>query len=100
MTYTVKQYGWIRDVPDHRDHLYAAPVEQLASLPRHVDLRPHCPNVYDQGQLGSCTANGIAAAIQFDRMKQKLVPRSRLPGCSSITTSVSSSTPWSRTAVQ
>ncbi|WP_122445831.1 C1 family peptidase [Pseudomonas viridiflava] len=74
MTYTVKQYGWIRDVPDHRDHLYAAPVEQLASLPRHVDLRPHCPNVYDQGQLGSCTANGIAAAIQFDRMKQKLVP--------------------------
>ncbi|KWS07550.1 peptidase C1 [Pseudomonas syringae pv. syringae] len=74
MTYTVKQYGWIRDLPDHRDHLYAAPPTALAALPHMVDLRPHCPPVYDQGQLGSCTANGIAGAIQFDRMKQKLTP--------------------------
>jgi len=28
--------------------------------------------VYDQGQLGSCTANAIAGAIQFDRLKQQL----------------------------
>jgi C1A family cysteine protease len=28
--------------------------------------------VYDQGQLGSCTANAIAGAIEFDRIKQKL----------------------------
>ena len=74
MAYTVKQYGWIRDLPDHRDHLYAAPPAMLAALPPSVDLRPHCPPVYDQGQLGSCTANGIAGAIQFDRMKQKLTP--------------------------
>ncbi|PHN26068.1 C1 family peptidase [Pseudomonas sp. ICMP 460] len=74
MAYTVKQYGWIRDLPDHRDHLYAAPPAMLAALPPLVDLRPHCPPVYDQGQLGSCTANGIAGAIQFDRMKQKLTP--------------------------
>ncbi|MGE1155538.1 C1 family peptidase [Pseudomonas kitaguniensis] len=74
MAYTVKQYGWIRDLPDHRDHLYAAPSAMLAALPPSVDLRPHCPPVYDQGQLGSCTANGIAGAIQFDRMKQKLTP--------------------------
>ena len=30
---------------------------------------PHCPPVYDQGQLGSCTANAIAGAVQFVRMK-------------------------------
>src|SRR6185369_204499 len=35
-------------------------------------LRPQCPPVYDQGQLGSCTANAIAAALEFDRRKQKL----------------------------
>jgi C1A family cysteine protease len=35
-----------------------------------VDLRPDCPPVYDQGQLGSCTANAIAAAIEFDRRKE------------------------------
>lgn len=74
MTYTTKHYGWLRDIPDHRDHLYAAPVAQLAALPPSIDLRNQCPPVYDQGQLGSCTGNGIAAVMQFERMKQKLTP--------------------------
>lgn len=29
-----------------------------------VDLRPHLPPVYDQGQLGSCTANALCAIMQ------------------------------------
>ena len=74
MAYTPKHYGWLPDIPDHRDHLYAAPVVMLQALPPSVDLRSHCPPVYDQGQLGSCTANAIAAAMQFDRMKQKQKP--------------------------
>lgn len=73
-TATQRGYGWQPDVPDHRDHLYAAPVIYLAKLPVKADLRTHCPPVYDQGQLGSCTANAIGAAIQFDRRKQKLKP--------------------------
>jgi C1A family cysteine protease len=73
-TQKIKRYGWIPDLPDHRDHLYAAPVVNLAKLPAKVDLRAKCPPVYDQGQLGSCTGNAIAAAIQFDRMKQKRKP--------------------------
>jgi C1A family cysteine protease len=28
------------------------------------------PPLYDQGQLGSCTANAIAAAVEYDRLKQ------------------------------
>ncbi len=64
-------YGWVRDLPDTRDHLYAAPLMSLKrGLPPSVDLRPKCPPVYDQGQLGSCTANGIGAAIEFDQRKQ------------------------------
>jgi C1A family cysteine protease len=64
-------YGWMRDLPDARDYLYAAPLDKFATgLPANVDLRPQCPPVYDQGQLGSCTANGIAAAIEFDQRKQ------------------------------
>lgn len=74
MAYTIKRFGWLPDIPDQRDHLYAAPVVNLVALPASVDLRSLCPPVYDQGQLGSCTANGIAAALQFDRMKQKLKP--------------------------
>lgn len=68
------RFGWQPDVPDHRDHLYAAPVIYLTKLPAKADLRKHCPPVYDQGQLGSCTANAIGAAIQFERRKQKLKP--------------------------
>ena len=64
------RYGWIPDLPDQRDQLYAAPIPLLAVLPAKTDLTPQCPPVYDQGQLGSCTANAIAAALQFDLMKQ------------------------------
>jgi C1A family cysteine protease len=50
--------------------MYAAPPHVLAALPPKVDLRPKCPPVYDQGQLGSCTANAIAGALEFNQMKQ------------------------------
>jgi C1A family cysteine protease len=35
-----------------------------------VDLTGKCPPVYDQGQLGSCTANAIGAAFEFEQDKQ------------------------------
>jgi len=65
-----KTYGWVPDRPDQRDHLYSAPME-VKTFPPKVDLTAQCPPVYDQGQLGSCTANAIAAAIEFDLMKEK-----------------------------
>jgi C1A family cysteine protease len=69
----IKRYGWVPDLPDARDHLYAAPLFSLGALPAKVDLRKQCPkDVYDQGQLGSCTGNAIACAVQYDRIKQKL----------------------------
>ena len=66
-----QKYGWIPDLPDARDHLYAAPPATLSALPPKKDLRPQCPPVYDQGQLGSCTGNGVAAAVEFDQRKQR-----------------------------
>jgi C1A family cysteine protease len=70
MAHKIKRFGWVPDLPDHRDHFYAAPLVNLGKLPDKVDLRPNCPPVYDQGQLGSCTANAIAGAIEFGRMKE------------------------------
>ena len=66
------RYGWIPDLPDFRDYRYAAPSPAAAPLPPKVDLRTFCPPVYDQGELGSCTANAIGGAIEFDQMKQAL----------------------------
>ncbi len=68
----ISRYGWIPDQPDQRDHLYSAPSQFLTALPPRADLRRRCPPVYNQGALGSCTANAIAAAIEFDQMKQKI----------------------------
>jgi len=63
-------YGWVRDLPDHRDLHYVPHRKHLRAPPSRVDLRKKCPPIYNQGKLNSCTANAIAAAIQFDRMKQ------------------------------
>jgi C1A family cysteine protease len=69
----IARYGWIPDLPDQRDHLYAAPTAVLLQpLPASVDMRAQCPPVYNQGNLGSCTANAIAGAIEFDNDKQGL----------------------------
>jgi C1A family cysteine protease len=70
MAYQVKRFGWLPDLPDIRDHRYSAPLAALTKLPGNVDLTAKCPPVYDQGQLGSCTANAIAGAIEFMQLKE------------------------------
>jgi C1A family cysteine protease len=65
---TQKHYGWRPDHPDIRDFLLA--VEPAKSLPSRVSLRTKMPPVYDQGQLGSCTANSIGAILEFNELKQ------------------------------
>lgn len=63
--------GWLPDLPDQRDILYAAPMAVMLQLPTSADLRNQCPPVYDQGHLGSCTANCLAGAFEFDLKKQQ-----------------------------
>jgi len=65
------RFGWIPDLPDHRDHLYAASKLAMAKIPAYADLREKCPPIYNQGNLGSCTANAIAAAFEFEQIKQE-----------------------------
>lgn len=63
-------YGWRHSNPDARDLIHQPPA--LIDLPTVVDLRPNCPPVYDQGQLGSCTANASCGAFEFDLLRQGL----------------------------
>jgi C1A family cysteine protease len=65
-------YGWVPDLPDQRDYMYSAPITVIKKLPAKIDLRSKCPAVYNQGHIGSCTANALGAAWEFARKKQKL----------------------------
>ncbi len=69
-TRKIARYGWRPDHPDRRDHKLA--IARSVPLPPHVDLSTSkfMPAVYDQGQLGSCTANAIAAAVDVERAAQ------------------------------
>jgi C1A family cysteine protease len=70
MSETSKGFGWRPDLPDGRDLRYGAAPASLEELPASKDLRPECPPVYDQGELQSCTANAVAAALEFDQIRQ------------------------------
>ena len=65
-----KYYGWQPDLPDNRDFIYKATASVIKKLPEKINLQEHCPPIYYQGQLGSCTANAISAAFQFESKKQ------------------------------
>ena len=59
----IRRYGWKPSLPDLRDHV--ADASELKILDE-VDPRADLPDVFDQGQLGSCTANAVAAAVEYD----------------------------------
>lgn len=58
----VRGLGWRRDLPDVRDFHFSLYVK---APPARADLTPQCPPIYDQGTLGSCTANAVASCLQF-----------------------------------
>lgn len=71
---SIQRFGWVPDLPDFRDTPagISAPVE----LPLEFDLRTTgmLPAVYNQGKLGSCTANASGAAFEYSMAVEKLTP--------------------------
>jgi C1A family cysteine protease len=77
----LKGLGWLPDIPDHRDYTEDTPaVAELlaktkalgagakaapAALPPNIDLRASFTPIFDQGQLGSCTAQAAAGLLQY-----------------------------------
>jgi len=65
-------YGWVPDLPDQRDYLFSAVRPVPPTLLPHIDLRPLCSKIEDQGNLGSCTANALAGALEFLEIKDRV----------------------------
>jgi C1A family cysteine protease len=63
--------GWIPDLPDYRDQPFKT-ISLRTNLPLVVDLRPKCTPVYNQGDLGSCTANAVASIIEYEMIRSSL----------------------------
>lgn len=77
--------GWRPDIPDHRDHRFAAPTAprpvKTSLVPSTADERHSgfTPPIYDQGNLGSCTGNATAAMFQYVAKREKLPDADRVP---------------------
>jgi len=86
--------GWLPPRPDMRD--YTVKTEAIAEmqqplrmmrkggtrapLPASVDLRQWCSDVFDQGNLGSCTANAAVGIVEYfeNRAFKRHIDGSRL----------------------
>jgi len=73
----IKNYGWKRDLPDFCDHKLSTVRQSI--LPLYVDLRSGMPEIYNQGNLGSCTSQAIAALVQFVMKKKWRTPTANFP---------------------
>ncbi|HYX39748.1 MAG TPA: C1 family peptidase [Oligoflexus sp.] len=59
----MQKLGWIRDTKDERDRKYS--LKSSVNLLSNVDFRDRFPRVWDQGNLGSCTAHAVGAACLY-----------------------------------
>lgn len=65
-----RKYNWIPDLPDQRDQLFSEKVTAPPEIPASIDLRHECSPVFNQGQIGSCTGNALAGALEFLEKKE------------------------------
>ena len=62
--------GWIPQPDDEQDWIYQPPTDSSFKVKSHVDLRDthHVQrDIYNQGEMNSCTANAIASALRYGK---------------------------------
>lgn len=68
----IRKYGWKPDLPSNeRNYLMTAHPSIIAQFPKFKFLE-NLPAVYDQGRLGSCTANALGTAFEYIQIQQRL----------------------------
>lgn len=69
MSRRVERFGYIPDLPDHRDHWFNEVMDQ-SQLPGKYQM--NTPPRYDQLRIGSCTGNGWARVMQIIKLAQAI----------------------------
>lgn len=64
----MRKYGWIPDVPDHRDQVFSFSTTFIP--PPKIDLRDKQSKVFDQGQIGCCTAVAVSGALEYIQLNK------------------------------
>ena len=67
LDFDIPKYHWTKDKIDTRDHPYQLTNTEQSNI---VDLRQYCSLIENQGNLGSCTGNAIAGAIELLHKRQ------------------------------
>ena len=65
--FSIPKFHWVRDKVDTRDHPYQLTNKIQSNV---IDLRQYCSLIENQGNLGSCTGNAIAGAIELLHKRQ------------------------------
>lgn len=67
-----RTYGWVRDLPSNENNfLSSAHPSVIRTFPKEKFLS-NLSYVYDQGRLGSCTANALGSAFEYAQINQNL----------------------------
>lgn len=66
------KYGYIKDCEDVRDKKRSFTCPLNIPAPGRWNLQSQFPAVYDQGKLGSCTSNAIAAVFEYTLIREGL----------------------------
>lgn len=65
----IKGLGWKPPLPNAHKRWFEDHCQLVKATPPSIDMESLCPPVYDQGNLGSCTANSTGGMAEFLVMK-------------------------------
>ena len=66
-----RKYGWHPSLPDYRDQRLTHTALKMSHRPPHFSLVDKMPPVWDQSELGSCSAQSSGAAFEYELQLQK-----------------------------
>jgi len=68
----IRKFGWVEDKYDGKDYEFSVTKALLRKLPPEGSVMSFCPAIYQQGNIGSCVGNEVAAQVSTGHIIQRL----------------------------